>query len=171
MFKTNTSTLFTELQLVLGPLLFLLYINDIADNLESLARLFADDTSLAYSSANLPDIEETINNDLSKLNDWSKIWLTTFNPNKTKLMFISNTGNSDNLSVMFDDVLLDPVNTHRHLGVVLSNNAKWNAHIDSIYTSCMKKVNVMRTLKYKLNKKNPIKNLQVFHLTSLRIRV
>ena len=41
--------------------------------------------------------------------------------------------------------------THRHLGVVLSNNAKWNAHIDSIYTSCMKKVNVMRKLKCKLN--------------------
>ena len=73
------------------------------------------------------------------------MWLTTFNPNKTKLMFISNTGYSDNLSVMFDDALLDPVNTHRHLGVVLSNNAEWNAHIDSIYTSCMKKVSVMST--------------------------
>ena len=74
---------------MLVPLLFLLYINDIEDNLESLARLFADDNSLAYSSVNFSDIEETINNDLSKLNDWSKkMWLTTFNPNKTKLMFI-----------------------------------------------------------------------------------
>ena len=57
---------------VLGPLLFLFYINDIADNLDSLAQLFADDTSLTFSSANVRNIEVIINGDLSKLNDWSK---------------------------------------------------------------------------------------------------
>ena len=49
---------------VLGPLLFLLYVNDIADNLLSLTRLFADDTSLSYSSQSPYTIEDVINSDL-----------------------------------------------------------------------------------------------------------
>ena len=54
---------------VLGPLLFLLYINDITDNLGNLARLFADDTSLSYSGRNYDIMKSDINNDLSKLNN------------------------------------------------------------------------------------------------------
>jgi hypothetical protein len=49
---------------VLGPLLFLLYVNDIADNLLSLTRLFADDTSLSYSSQSPYTIDDVINSDL-----------------------------------------------------------------------------------------------------------
>ena len=49
---------------VLGPLLFLTYINDIGEKLLSLSRLFADDTSLGYSSQNVVEIENVINHDL-----------------------------------------------------------------------------------------------------------
>jgi hypothetical protein len=48
---------------VLGPLLFLIYINDIGEKLLSLSRLFADDTSLGYSSQNVVEIENVINHD------------------------------------------------------------------------------------------------------------
>jgi hypothetical protein len=51
---------------VLGPLLFLLYINDITDNLGNLARLFADDTSLSYSEQNFDLMQIEINNELEK---------------------------------------------------------------------------------------------------------
>ena len=152
---------------VLGPLLFLLYINDIADGLESIARLFADDTSLSYSSANLQNIEDTINRDLTKLNDWSKTWLTIFNPNKTELLFISTTSNSDNISFSFDGIHLNPVDSHRHLGVTLTNDAKWSAHITAIYQSCMKKVNVMRKFKYILNKNTLLRIYKCFILPVL----
>ena len=57
---------------VLGPLLFVLYINDIADDLESLARVFADDASLSHSSTSTIDIETKINHDLEKLQGWSE---------------------------------------------------------------------------------------------------
>jgi hypothetical protein len=59
---------------VLGPLLFLLYINDIADNTQSFSRLFADDTSLLYSSNNINEIEVIVNLDLSKMYNWSTEW-------------------------------------------------------------------------------------------------
>ena len=57
---------------VLGPLLFLLYINDITDNLGNLARLFADDTSLSYSGKNFDLMQIEINNDLQILDQWAK---------------------------------------------------------------------------------------------------
>ena len=76
---------------VLGPLLFLLYINDITDNLGNLTRLFADDTSLSYSSRNYDIMKSDIYNDLSKLNEWAKLWLVYLNPIKTKALVISTS--------------------------------------------------------------------------------
>jgi len=76
---------------VLGPLFFLVYVNDIADNLISISRLFADDTSLACSASNINDIEGMLNHDLQSLSVWSKQWLVSFNPQKTEaiLCFLS----------------------------------------------------------------------------------
>ena len=65
-------------QSVLGPLLFLVYVNDIADNLLSLVRLFADDSSLFFSASNLRDIEGVINHDLGLISAWAKKWLVDF---------------------------------------------------------------------------------------------
>ena len=69
---------------VLGPLLLLVYINDIAKHLLSLTRLFADDSSLFYSAAHIADIAGIINHDLQLLTNWAKQWLVTFNPLKTE---------------------------------------------------------------------------------------
>ena len=68
---------------VLGPMLFLIYINDISEDLTGMTRLFADDTSLSFSSVNLFEIERVLNEDLSKLSAWAKRWLIKFNAQKT----------------------------------------------------------------------------------------
>ena len=57
---------------VLGPLLFIIYINDIADKLLSVTRLFADDTSFGYSSPDGPQIKNVVDHDLRELHSWSK---------------------------------------------------------------------------------------------------
>ena len=72
---------------VLGRLLFLIYINDIGDKLLSPSKLFADDTSLGYSSQNVVEIENVINHDLCELNTWSTKWLMSFNPDKLRLWY------------------------------------------------------------------------------------
>ena len=62
----------------------MIYINDIADSLLSLTRLFADDSSLFYSASYIVDIEGIINYDLLLLAAWAKQWLIKFNPLKTE---------------------------------------------------------------------------------------
>ena len=70
---------------VLVPL-FLVFINDIADGMTGLGRLFADDTSIGYIANDKPDsLQDMENLEFAYLNDWSKRWLVNFNQNKMKL--------------------------------------------------------------------------------------
>ena len=137
---------------VLGPLLFLIFINDISDDLNGMTRLFADDTSLSYSSANLDDIKHVLNDDLRKLSAWAKKWLITFNPQKTEVMLISNTFIDQNFELVMDDTVLEIVDIHKHLGVMLSSNNRWTTHIDSIIKSASKQISYLRKLKYQFPK-------------------
>ena len=74
---------------ILDPLLFLLYINDIVNDIGSHIRLFADDTSLYIVVENPDDAAELLNADLRKITTWAEQWLVTFNPPKTESMLIS----------------------------------------------------------------------------------
>ena len=74
---------------VLGPLLFLIYANNISESLLSLTRLFADDSSLFYSATSMLDIEGIINSDLQILSNWVKQWLINFNPLKTEAILFT----------------------------------------------------------------------------------
>ena len=69
---------------ILGPLLFLIYINDIPNNLKSNVKLFADDTS-TFSNVNDINVStEEINNDLKRVSEWAYQWKMMFNPDLTK---------------------------------------------------------------------------------------
>jgi len=74
---------------ILGPLLFLIYIDDIIKDIESNIFLFADDTSILQTITDPITSFEQINRDLSKLDTWSKQWLVNFNPAKTKYIIFS----------------------------------------------------------------------------------
>ena len=137
---------------VLGPLLFLIYINDIAENLESLTRLFADDTSLAKSSKHPSEIELTLNQDLKIIEQWSTDWLITFNSEKTNIIFFTTSTDNIDLNVYFNNNKLEIVNTHKHLGITFSPNCKWNSHIDNLISTVSKQISMLRKIKYILNK-------------------
>ena len=99
---------------VLGPLLFLIYINDIADSLSSICNLYADDTSLMFSSADLLHLQTVTNNDIVKLQNWSKKWLMSFNPSKTEIMLISYINLQFVPNFTFDNTDIPVVDTHKH---------------------------------------------------------
>jgi hypothetical protein len=147
---------------VLGPLLLLLYINDITDNLGNIARIFADDHSLQYAGPDILALETQINDDLQTLNDWANQWLVDFNPEKTKALIISNTAYIDPV-IKFNDEQVEIVECHKHLGVAFSSDGKWTNHINNIIESSMKQINALRKLKYILSSKNFVKYLSDFY--------
>ena len=73
--------------------------------------------------------------------------LTIFNPQKTEVMFISNNHSEYNLQFKYDGNLLDNVDKHKHLGLIILLNNKWTNRIDSILISASKQVNYLRKLK------------------------
>lgn len=153
---------------ILGPLLFLIYINDIADIFNSACRLFADDTSLQCSSSSCLEIQTNLNKDLESLSKWAETWLVSFNPNKTDVLFISNCSDLDELlELEFDGNVLDFTDNHRHLGVTFNSSAKWEDHIEAMYSSVMKKINVLRKLKFILKRDALLRIYRTFILPIL----
>ena len=74
---------------ILGPLLFLVYINDIVEDIHCKIRLFADDTSLYIIVDNPAEAAQMLNSDMEKINQWSKMWLVSFNPAKSESLLFS----------------------------------------------------------------------------------
>ena len=138
---------------VLGPPLFLIYINDLTDNLHGMARPFADNASLSFSSNNLAFIEHILNTDLVKLMKWAKKWLMKFNPLKREIMVIWNIHNDYDKELKYDENILKIVDKHKHLGVTISSNNNWSKHIDSIINSASKQISYLRKLKFQLPKR------------------
>ena len=133
---------------VLGPLLFLVYINDIVDNLESTSYLFADDQSL-WKDIDKNDPNETesaINQDLETLHSWSLQWLLPFNANKTVYMIFSKRRNKPNFSLYLGGSQIQEVTSHTHLGLIFQENMSWNLNIDQICKKCSKRVFGLRLI-------------------------
>ena len=119
----------------------------------SLTRLFADDSSLFVSASNLRDIEGLLNHDLILVSSWAQQWLVNFNPNKTETMLFSYRQTDEFPTLVFDGVDIKFVPNHKHLGLIFSDNMKWNAHIESILDRASRMIGIMRKLKYVFSKR------------------
>ena len=97
---------------MLGPLLFLVYVNDISEHLLSLTRLFADDSSLFVSATNINDIEGILNHDLAIITNWAKMWLVKFNPSKTEAILFSYISSEFFPNIVFDGVNVKVLKCH-----------------------------------------------------------
>ena len=141
---------------VLGPLLFLVYINDIVFTVSHCnVRLYADDTCLFLEVDNRINAAIKMNEDLNRIACWSDQWLINFSAPKTKSLTISNKRDArKNPQIIFRNHGIDEVNTHVHLGLRFSNNLKWQRHIEEIASKARKKLNAMLPLKFKLDRKS-----------------
>ena len=141
---------------VLGPLLFLIYIDDIIHTVENCKiRLFADDTCLFLEVDNRENAANLINGDLANIANWSNQWLVNFSPTKTKSLIISNKADAHlNPPVFLFNQAIEEVQSHMYLGLRFANNLRWKHHVNDIAQSARKKLNSMVPLKYKLDKKS-----------------
>ena len=140
---------------VLGPLLFLIYINDITSVINfSNIRLFADDTCLFIEVDNREDALEKIESDLSCIETWAKNWLIHFAPDKTKTMTISFKKDANkNSAIHFMGHEIEEVIAHKYLGLWFTKNLSWNPHISNVEVQARKKLNMILPLKFKLDRK------------------
>jgi hypothetical protein len=127
---------------VLGPLLFLIYINDITENLETACFLYADDTSL-YDIVETPAVK--LNNDLIKIRVGSSMVIVTINPDKTESMIFSvKKYKVYHPDLFFDNKKIVDVTQHSHLGLTLSSNLSWKAHILKVYEKACRRLNLLK---------------------------
>ena len=150
---------------ILGPLLFLVFINDVVTGIDSDINLFADDTSIMKIIEQYAATYNTINNDLGKLSTWADQWLVTYNATKTVSMVISNKRNQLPKPVLeLKGVPINEVTSHCHLGVDIENTFTWLTHILRISGKSAKCVGIMR----KICREVPRSCLENLYITMVR---
>ena len=109
------------------------------------------------------DVSDVVNNDLTRFDRWAKTWL---NPTKAKHMTITRATPVTDMTVTMNGTDIDTVTEHKHLGVVLNSNGTWNDHIDYIIGKASKRLGVLRSLKYKLDR-DSLRTIYITHIRSL----
>ena len=116
---------------VLGPLLFLIYINDLPNNIHSTVSLFADDCVMYREINNQLDSQE-LQKDLDELSKWEHDWQIHFNPDKCFVMRLTHARNIKHLNYTLGNTTLQETDGHSYLGICVTKDLNWNKHIHQI---------------------------------------
>ena len=137
---------------VLGPILFLIYINDLPDEVCSQVRLFADDTAL-YLTMESEDSGPTLQSDLDILSMWETRWDMEFNPSKCQVVHVAGSKRPVKRDYILHGQVLESVTCAKYLGVDISGSLTWNSHIDRITGSANRTLGfVRRNIKTRMSK-------------------
>ena len=124
---------------ILGPLLLIVYINDLPNCLTNVQyRMYADDTRLTFASNNVAHRERALNENLAKVNvnEWLIANKLTLNKSKTEFMLIGSRQRLQTFnppsSLFIDNAPIHQVVSTKSLGVQVDDNLSWNVHIDNI---------------------------------------
>ena len=142
----------------LGPLLFLLYINDLPNCSKNLIfRIFADDTNLFASAFDLKDLETLINSELEKVKEWCDVNKLSINFSKTNYMIIKSSRKiSGNMEVKLQSVdgschLLRKKDHIKYLGVMIDESLSWKYHISYICSRVSRNIGIISKLRHYLS--------------------
>ena len=134
---------------LLGPLLFLVYINDLVDIVESEIRIFADDTFI-FTVVN-ENCTETLNRDLRKITDWAWQWKMVFNPDITKqaveITFSNKHDPTQHDDLIFGEIPVKKVRETKHLGMILDAKLSFVSHIENKLTKAKQELGIMKQVK------------------------
>ena len=129
---------------VLGPLLFLIYINDLTDNITSNMKLFADDSSLFARLKDVNLIHDQLFCDLDIITNWANQWKMKFNPDLTKqaveVIFSTKYKNEFHPDVDFNGVPVARENLTKHLGIILDERLTSRKHIQEPTTKAKREL-------------------------------
>ena len=169
--NTSSSFLRTECGVpqgsILGPILFILYINDlprVSTKLKFL--LYADDTNILYENTDANAIIKTINMEMPKIMEWFESNKLHLNVNKSVAMLFHTRQkrvNIDDISIVIDGKTIPFTTNTKFLGINIDNNLTWKAHINHITTKISKGVGVLS----RLSKELPYNELILIYNTIL----
>ena len=130
---------------ILGPLPFLLYINDLT-NASSffMPTLFADDTNLFCTGTYLKEIIRLVNEEISKIYDWVNAYKLSLNIDKTNFMLFTPKNFSHYIDyIVINQIKIQEVKETKFLGVIIDNKLKWSAHIMYISKKIAKGIGIL----------------------------
>ena len=135
---------------ILGPLLFLIYINDLPDGLFSNTKLFADDTSLFSVIHDSVITTLELNSDLSRIKQWAFQWKMSFNPDPNKqaqeVIFSRKLKKFCHPSLRFNNNNVSQASSQKHLGLTLDNRLTFDEHLTNVSNKISKTIGLLRKL-------------------------
>ena len=141
---------------VLGPLLFLIYINDLTDNIISRIKLFADDSSLFIKVKDIEEAQIMLTSDLNRISAWAYQWKMKFNPDITKqaieVIFSTKYKKENHPPLSFGGIPVARNDSTKHLGLHLDKKLSFKKHISEAIVKAKKGVSLLKFLSRYLNR-------------------
>lgn len=140
---------------ILGPLLFVLLINDLPLQLKHCRVLmYADDTVIYYSNKSIPVIEEYVNSDATRVQQWMKENCLILNPKKGKtefVIFATKKTYQQPASIKIENNVINQPESYDYLGIKLDSHLNLNSHFQSVYKRIRSRINLLRKIRFKIS--------------------
>ena len=150
----------------LGPLLFLVFINDLPNNVNyGMSLLFADDTTLLHSHSNLRYLKWTLEDDLNRLMDWFKANKLTLNLDKTVCVMFSKSQSQKPIKLNIGDYEIMSTENVKLLGMWIDKDLNWNKQLSTLHIKLKQNTQLLRNSK-KFMTKETLKILYYAHIYS-----
>lgn len=140
---------------ILGPLLFLIYINDLPNALESsFPIMYADDTNIFHSGDKLPEVENSLNRDLNSLSTWLSVNKLSLNLTKTHTMLftLNNHIKLHKPKLKMNNIELESTNSTTFLGVIIDQTFTWSKHLTHLASKLSKSIGILKKASHAFNK-------------------
>ena len=144
---------------ILGPLLFLIYVNDLKSSSKILNPImFADDTNLFYSHKNIKSLFDMMNKELKHISEWFRANKLSLNASKMRYTFFHKLQIADDIPLQLpplwiNNILIKREYSLKFLGVILDENLSWKSHIKLLENKIAKNVGILYKAKFILNQK------------------
>ena len=135
----------------MGPLLFLIFINDLPDATSFYVKLFADDTFLCTQSKSFVELESNVNVELGKVYTWLASNKLTLNIDKSKFMIVSKKRVIPDLRICLNKTPLLSCDSYKYLGVHIDKNLDWKSHVEYITSKISKSCGALAKLRHCVN--------------------
>ena len=153
---------------VLGPTLFLVFINDLPTNLVGKPSIFADDSTVFSRGNNKLETCQALSKDLDSAQDWAVTWGMLFNADKSEWLQITSkhTAAQDDDRVTMKRQAIPRVKAHNHLGLKVTSTLSWSEHISRTRAKCAQRVGMIRKIRHLLPK-HVLKRIYIAQVRSI----